>query len=132
MAWEGQEKFDTALETYAKASDYIHAAQPPTNYYAVRHWISKAMYRLCMLSLRLEDPMTSLVYFRRYKMLVDTTFKGNMGARERVAIYYWYWRTLSDIVKVHVEGGKDVATEYTLVRLALMVGTSDRELSFTN
>lgn len=117
MAWEGQEKFDTALETYGKASDYIHAAQPPTNYYAVQYWISKVMYRLCMLSLRLEDPMASLAHFQRYKVLVDTTFKGNMGARERVAIYYWYWRTLSDIVKVRVEKGKDVAAEYALVRL---------------
>jgi hypothetical protein len=49
--------------------------------------------------------------------LVDTTFKGNMGARERVAIYYWYWRTLSDIVRVRVEKEKDVAAEYALVRL---------------
>jgi hypothetical protein len=113
MALEGQEKFEAALETHAKASDYIHAAQPPTSYYAVQHWISKIMYRLCMLSLRLEEPVASLAHFRRYKMLVDTTFKGNMGARERVAIYYWYWRTLSDIIKVQVEKEKNIAPEYS-------------------
>ena len=132
MAWEGQEKFDTALETYAKASDYIHAAQPPSNYYAVQHWISKIMYRLCLLSLRLEEPLAALTHFRQYKMLVDTTFKENMGARERVAIYYWYWRTLSDIVRERMEKEKDIPPEYVLRKIALIVGMSHRESIFTS
>jgi hypothetical protein len=112
MALEGQEKFESAFETYAKASDYIHTAQLPTKYYVVQYWISKITYRLSILSLRVEEPMASLAHFRRYKMLVDTTFKGNMGARERVPIYYWYWRTLGDIVKARIEKEKETAAEY--------------------
>jgi len=112
IAWEGLEKFDMALETYAKASDYIRTSQPPTHYYSVQYWTSKVMYRLCMLSLRLEAPAYTLAHFRRYKLLVDTAFKGNMGVRERLAIYYWYWRTLSDIVKERIDMEKKEATEY--------------------
>jgi len=103
IAWEGLDKIDIALETYAKASDYIHTSQPPTHYYSVQYWISKVMYRLCMLSLRLEDPANSLPHFRRYKFFVDTAFKESMGVRERLAVYYWYWRTLSDMVKERID-----------------------------
>jgi hypothetical protein len=111
MAWEGVDEVDTALATYVKASDYIHASQPPTDYYSVQIWISKIMYRLCMLSLRLEDRVASLAHFRRYKHFVDSAFKANMGARERLAIYYWYWRSLSDIIKERHEKEKE-APEY--------------------
>jgi hypothetical protein len=105
IGYEGLEKFDAALETYLRASDYIHSSQPPTSYYSVQQWISKIMYRLCMLSLRIHQSHESLLHFRRYKQLVDTNFKINFGSRERLAVYYWYWRSLSDIVKQRIEQG---------------------------
>lgn len=102
---EGLGKFDAALETYLRASDYIHASQPSASYYSVQHWINKIMYRLCILSLRLQKSNEFLLHFRRYKQLVDTNFKINFGSRERLAVYYWYWRSLSDIVKQKIEQG---------------------------
>jgi hypothetical protein len=56
--------------------------------------------------------MASLAHSRRYKTLVDTTFKENMGTHERVPIYYWYWRTLGDIVKACIKKEKEIAVEY--------------------
>jgi len=105
MGYEGLDKFDAALQTYLRASDYIHTSRPPTSYYSVQLWISKIMYRLCMLSLRLQESEEALLHFRRYKYFVDTNFKINFGSRERLAVYYWYWRTLSEIVKRRIEQG---------------------------
>ena len=105
MGYEGLDKFDTALETYLRASDYIHTSQPQTSYYSVQLWISKLMYRLCMLSLRIQETDKTLLHFRRYKYFVDANFKTNFGFRERLAVYYWYWRTLSEIVSSRIEQG---------------------------
>jgi hypothetical protein len=103
MGYEGLGKFDAALETYVRASDYIHASQPSTSYYSVQQWTSKIMYRLTMLSLRLQDIHETLVHFRRYKNFVDVNLKMNFGFSERLAVYYWYWRSLSETVKKRIE-----------------------------
>jgi hypothetical protein len=108
MAYEGLEKFNSALETYILASDYIHGSQPTILFYSIQYWVSRILYRLCLLSLRLQDPIASLDHFRRYKLLMSTTFKINMNTHERLILYYWYWRTLSDIIRKQVEGNKDL------------------------
>ena len=101
LAYEGLEKFNAALETYLRASNFIHTSHSPTSYYSVQHWIGKIMYRLCMLSLRLQETSESLQHFRRYKLLVDTNFR--VSFRERLAVYYWYWRSLSETLKRTIE-----------------------------
>ena len=103
MAYEGLKEFDSVLEIYMRASDYIHETQPAASYYSVQLWISKIMYRLCMLSLRLRSPEDGLIHFRRYKRLVETQFKVTYGLRERLAVYYWYWRILSELVKQKIQ-----------------------------
>ena len=136
IGYEGLDKFDTALDRYLRASDYIHTTQPPVSYYSVQLWISKIMYRLCMLSLRLQETEETLIHFRRYKYFVDTNFKINFGYRERLAVYYWYWRSLSEIVRRRIELGvldeKSSANgdaKYLLALMELMVGQLDRELN---
>ena len=101
IAYEGLEKFSAALETYLRASDFIHTSHTPTSYYSVQHWISKIMYRLCMLSLRLQETSEAIQHFRRYKLLVDTNFR--ISFRERLAVYYWYWRSLSKTLRGTIE-----------------------------
>jgi hypothetical protein len=108
MAYEGLEKFNAALETYILASNYIHGSQPTISYYSIQYWISRILYRLCLLSLRLQDLTASLDHFRRYKQLMDTKFRINMNMHERLTLYYWYWRTLSDIIRKQAEGNKDL------------------------
>lgn len=108
MAYEGLEKFNAALETYILASDYIHGSQFTSTYYSVQYWITRILYRLCLLSLRLQDPLASLDHFRRYKRLMDTNFRANVNNHERLTLYYWYWRTLSDIVRRQVEENRDL------------------------
>ena len=103
IAHEGFGQFDRALKTYLRALDYIHASEPPTSYYSVQLWINKVMYRLCMLSLRLQDPPKALIHFRQYKHFVDKDFKINFGSCERLVLYYWYWRTLSDVLRQRIE-----------------------------
>lgn len=101
MAYEGLEKSNAALETYLNASDFIHTSQSPRSYYSVQHWTGKIMYRLCMLSLRLQETSEALQHFRRYKLLVDTNSR--ICFRERLAVYYWYWRSLSETLKRKIE-----------------------------
>ena len=137
IGYEGLEKFDMALETYLRASDYIHTSQPPTSYYSVQLWISKIMYRLCMLSLRLQESEEALLHFRRYKYFVDTNFKINFGFSERLALYYWYWRTLSETVGRKIEQGvldeksssNGDARYHCSDLMELTIGLLDRELS---
>jgi hypothetical protein len=105
MAYEGLENFDSALETYLRASEFIHASQPVVSFYAVQFWISKVMYRLCMLSLRLQELSEAIIHFRQYKRFVDANPKANFGFRERLVVYYWYWRSLSEIVRRRIEDG---------------------------
>jgi hypothetical protein len=103
MANEGLGNFEAALETYLRGSDYIHASQPATSYFSVNYWIGKILYRGCMLSLRLQEPIEAIENFRRYKRYVDTSFRTNFGVSERLAVYYWYWRTLSEIVRRQIQ-----------------------------
>jgi hypothetical protein len=108
IAYEGLKDFDKALETYLRASDFIEASQFSMYYYSVQQWITKIMYRLCMLSLRLQEHTETLHHFRRYKHFVDTSFTNNFTFHEKVPLYYWYWRTLSDILKGRIEGAPKV------------------------
>ena len=101
IAYEGLEKFSAALETYLRASDFIHTSYSPTSHYSVQHWISKIMYRLCMLSLRLQETSEAIQHFRRYKLLVDTNFR--ISFQERLTVYYWHWRSLSETLKGTIE-----------------------------
>jgi hypothetical protein len=54
-----------------------------------------------MLSLRLQETSEAIQHFRRYKLLVDTNFR--ISFRERLAVYYWYWRSLSETLKGLIE-----------------------------
>ena len=101
IAYEGLEQFNAALEHYLHASDFIQATQPQILHYSVQYWISKILYRLCMLSLRLQDPTGSLKHFLRTKL----------STHERLMVCYWYWRTLSGIVRKRVE--QDTANHTT-------------------
>jgi hypothetical protein len=56
-----------------------------------------------MLALRLQEPLEALDHFRGYRHFVDTNFKVNFGIRERVCVYYWYWRTLSQVLRQHID-----------------------------
>lgn len=103
MAHEGLENFDAALETYLQASEFIHASQPAISFYAVQFWISKIMYRLCLLSLRLQQSNEAIIHFRHYRQFVDPNFNANFGFREQLVLYYWYWRTLSEIVRRRIQ-----------------------------
>lgn len=108
IAYEGLKNFNSALHTYMRASEYISNSKPGTSYFSVQEWINKIMFRLCMLSLRLQSHAEAIGHFRRYKHLVDTQFKVKYGFRERLAAYYWYWRSLSELFKRRIE---DVASE---------------------
>jgi hypothetical protein len=99
MGNEGLEDFNAALEAYQKAADYMQASQPSISYYSVQLWVHKIVYRLCMLSLRLQEPSESLFHFRRYKSMVDANLKVDFGFQERLGVYYWYWLTLSEVVR---------------------------------
>ena len=110
MANEGLEDFNTALETYQKASDYMQASQPQMSYYSVQLWVHKIVYRLCMLSLRLQGASESLFHFRRYKGMVDANLKVDFGFRERLGVYYWYWVTLTDVVRKRLEANDNGKT----------------------
>lgn len=99
MAHEGLDNFHIALDNYLRAHDYIQRYTPTTKYYSIQHWISVILYRLCMLSLRLHDPLQAIQNFRRYKRFADNNFGNQFGFRERLTVYYWYWRTLSDVIR---------------------------------
>jgi hypothetical protein len=64
-----------------------------------------------MLSLRLQDPTGSLKHFRLYKRFMDTNLRTKLSTHERLIVYYWYWRTLSGIVRKRVE--QDTANHTT-------------------
>jgi hypothetical protein len=77
----------------------MQASQPPMSHYSIQLWVHKIVYRLCMLSLRLQDPSESLFHFRRYKSIVDANLKIDFGFRERLGVYYWYWTTLTEVAR---------------------------------
>ena len=108
MAHEGLENFQGALDNYIRASEYIHRYTPPTKYYSIQHWISIILYRLCMLSLRLDDPVRAIDNFRRYKRFTENNFGNQFGFRERLTVYYWYWRTLSDLIKSRIQSNQQM------------------------
>lgn len=63
-----------------------------------------------MLSLRFQETAEALQHFRRYKLLVGTNTR--ISFRERLAVYYWYWRSLSEALKRKIEGkAKALVTE---------------------
>jgi hypothetical protein len=99
MAHEGLDNFDVALHNYVRAAQYIHRSSPSTKHYAIQHWISVILYRLSMLSLRLLQPMEAIENFRRYKVFVENNFGNQVDFQDRLTVYYWYWRTLSDEMK---------------------------------
>jgi len=101
MAFEGMEQYQAALHTYTSASNYINAAKISRSYYSVQFWTSKILYRLCLLSLRLQNSYETLEHFRRYRRAVDQ----NVSTRERLIIFYWYWRTLSEVLQQKVGQG---------------------------
>jgi hypothetical protein len=103
MAYEGLEELNLALEDYLHASDFIQATQPQILHYSVQYWISKILSRLCILSLRLQDPTRSLKHFRVYKCFMDANRRTNLSTHEQLMVYHWYWRTLSGIVRKRVE-----------------------------
>jgi hypothetical protein len=109
MAHEGLGDFDSALETYLRGSDYIHASHPSTSYFSVQQWIGKILYRGCLLSLRLQDQIEAIEHLRRYRRYVDNNFKRDFAIRERLVVYYWYWRTLSELVRrqIQLRAGED-------------------------
>jgi hypothetical protein len=104
MAKEALERHDEALHVYTLASDYIQSSQPIMSYYAIQKWVTKIIYRLCILCLRFQGRREALAHFRRYKNLVETNFKLDFGFDERLRLYYWYWRTLSDLLKKSLKG----------------------------
>ena len=57
------------------------------------------MYRLCMLALGHKEPTESIGYFRQFRQLVDINAKVDFSFRERLDMYYWYWRLLSRLAK---------------------------------
>src|SRR5579859_1446628 len=101
MAFEGMEQFQAALHTYISAAAYFNTSKISPNYYSVQFWISKILYRLCLLSLRFRDSYETLEHFRRYRRTVDP----NISSRERLIVYYWYWRTLSEVLRRGLEQG---------------------------
>ena len=101
MAFEGMEQFQAALHTYISAAAYINTSKVSSNYYSVQFWIAKILYRLCLLSLRLRNSYETLEHFRRYRRTVDQ----NVSSRERLTVYYWYWRTLSEVLRQGLEQG---------------------------
>jgi hypothetical protein len=103
MAYEALEEFNVALEHYLHASDFIQGTQPKILHHSVQYWISKILCRLCMLSLRLQDPTRSLKYFRHYKQFMDTNLRMKLSTHDRLMVYHWYWRTLSGIIQKRVE-----------------------------
>ena len=105
MAHEGLGDFHMALENYHHAHSYIQRNSPTSKYHSVQYWISVILYRLCLLSLRLQNPLQAIENFRRYKRYADTSFGTQFGFHERLTVYYWYWRTLSDIIRSKVEQG---------------------------
>jgi len=109
MAHEGLDNFHIALDNYQRAHDYIQRFTPASKYHAIQHWIGVILYRMCMLSLRLQDPLEALENFRRYKRFADNNFGNHFGMRERLTIYYWYWRTLSNIIRSKVQERAGVA-----------------------
>ena len=107
MANEGLGNFDTALGTYLQASDYIYASKPSAIHFSVQKWIGKILYRVCMLSLRLRDPIEAIDHFRRYK----NNFRTNFSIHERLIVYYWYWRTLADMVQKRIQQKPTISDE---------------------
>lgn len=67
------------------------------------------MYGLCMLALGHKEPNESIKYFRQFRQLVDINAKIDFSFRERLDIYYWYWRLLSRLVKEQGDE-KDIST----------------------
>jgi hypothetical protein len=130
MAYEGLGDFNAAIETYSRASEYIDSSHFSMSFYSVQHWISKIMYRLCMLSLRLHEVMETLIHFRRYKHIVEAHFKLDYRFRETLAVHYWYWKTLSEVVKrklelktskVNEETSSSEDTGYSRSQIVLMI-----------
>ena len=123
MAFEGMEQFQAALHTYISAWNYINATKTSRSYYSVQFWTEKILYRLCLLSLRLRNSYETLEHFRRYRRTVDQ----NVSTRERLTVYYWYWRTLSEILRQKIEQGAlttiaDEESKYSPLDLWLRVG----------
>jgi len=103
------EDVNSALEKYINAFDFIQHSHPENPYYSVQYWINKIMYRLCMLALGHKEPNESIKYFRQFRQLVDINAKIDFSFRERLDIYYWYWRLLSRLVKEQGDE-KDIST----------------------
>ena|ERR1700721_1784816 len=103
MAHEGMENFQGALDNYTRAADYIHRFTPSTKYYSIQRWVSIILYRLSMLSLRFHQPEQAIENFRRYKRFTENNFGNQFGFKDRLTIYYWYWRTLSDFMKSQIQ-----------------------------
>src|SRR5271154_472512 len=99
MAHEGLNNFQGALDNYVRATEFIRRFTPSTKYYSVQQWISIILYRLSILSLRLLAPMQAIENFRRYKLFTENNFGNQIGFQDRLTVYYWYWRTLSEEMK---------------------------------
>ena len=111
IAHEGYKEFDSALEVYLRAVDFLDCQEIPISYPSVQQWINKIAFRLCMLSLRLQEPLLTLSHFRRYRQLVTTRFKPALPTSERVAICRLYWKTLSNYIKTTSGKTKSTADE---------------------
>jgi hypothetical protein len=103
MAHEGLDNYHIALDTYQRAHDYLRRFTPSSKYHTIQQWIGTILYRMCMLSLRLHHPLESLENFRWYKHFAENNLGNQFAVRERQTVYYWYWRTLSDIMRDKVE-----------------------------